>query len=86
MVAGEFRGMAVFVEQLRHGLDADHRAIIQGQQVLTQVQLSIMFALVAQAKFRLRARQLETRLAVAVRTAGATAQVTAELQCLRGAR
>ncbi|MNF96875.1 hypothetical protein D3C84_796820 [compost metagenome] len=75
--------MAVFVVQLGHTLDAEYRAVVQGQQVLAQVQLHIVLALVAQTVFRLRAGQLEARLAaIAVRTAGAAAHVAAELQGL----
>ncbi|MNF82982.1 hypothetical protein D3C84_652940 [compost metagenome] len=87
VVAGEFGGVAVFVVELRHALDADHRTVVELEQVLAQVQFDVLLALIAQAVFGLRPRQLEAGLRAALAgTASAAAHVASEFQRLRHPR
>ncbi len=58
----ELQGSVVFVVQRCHGIDAQHRAVVEGQQVLAQLEFGVLLAFVAQAVFGLRPRQLETLL------------------------
>ncbi|MNV96486.1 hypothetical protein D3C71_1915020 [compost metagenome] len=83
VVTVERQVLVVLVIQRGHAVDAEHRPIVQGEQILTQLQFSILLTFVTQSIFRLCTRQLETRLGTAVdRSTNAAAQVTAELQRL----
>ena len=63
----ELQGTVVLVIEGSHGIDAEHRTVIEGQQILTQFQLGVLLAFVAQAVLGLRTRQLETLLLAAAR-------------------
>ncbi|MNF48131.1 hypothetical protein D3C84_293590 [compost metagenome] len=83
MLTSELRRMTVLIEKLGHAFDAEHRAVVKGEQILAQPQLHVMFALVTQTVLGLRAGQLEARLtAIAVRAARAATHIAPELQGL----
>ncbi|MNF10026.1 hypothetical protein D3C80_2108430 [compost metagenome] len=65
MFTSELGGMAIFIEELRHTLNTDGRAIIKFGKVFAQVQFKELFAFVAQTIFRLCPWQLEARLSPA---------------------
>ena len=54
--------VVVLVVKRGHAVDAEHRAVIQGQDVLAKFQLRVLLALVAQPVFGFSAGQFETRL------------------------
>ncbi len=84
MVAGELGRVVVLVVERRHAFQAQHRAVIEGHQVMPQIQLGVLFAFVTQTVLGRRPGQLKAGL----RSAGArftdpTAHVAAEFQRLR---
>ncbi|MNC54309.1 hypothetical protein D3C75_1037850 [compost metagenome] len=67
IVTGEFRCMSIFVIQLRHALDTDFRAVLQLEQVLTQIKLEVLLAFVTQAILGLCPWKLKARLPASLR-------------------
>ncbi len=83
VIAGELRGVVVLVVERRHAFQAQYRAVGEGVEVLTQIELGVLLALVTQAVLGRRAGQLEAGLRIAVdRFADPAAHVAGELQCM----
>ncbi|MNE47300.1 hypothetical protein D3C80_1417000 [compost metagenome] len=83
IITVERQVFVVLVVQRSHAVDAQHRAVVQDVHVLTQLQLRVLLAFVAQSVFRLGTLQLKTLLRTAVdRGPDAATQVTGELQSL----
>ena len=79
--------MVVLVVECRHAFRAQYRAVGEGVEVLTQIELGVLLALVTQAVLARRAGQLEAGLRIAVdRFADPAAHVAGELQCMGAQR